>query len=152
MKSGRIAVLIALLAMFASHSAIAANADGFSRDKGFIVRVGAGAPANFNVGAGFRFNPHLTLTGEVFSYSGLTTLTGVIDARYYVLDNGFTPFVATRIGYGTLGKTLEYSNYKDNLGSIIAGLSWRRFDVGAGIIYDSFHKTEFTANLSWTFR
>ena len=92
MKSGRIAVLIALLAMFASHSAIAANADGF------------------------------------------------------------TPFVATRIGYGTLGKTLEYSNYKDNLGSIIAGLSWRRFDVGAGIIYDSFHKTEFTANLSWTFR
>lgn len=150
-KIGAISVLVVLLMAVSAYSANAADGDGFSRGKGVIARIGAGAPANFDLGAGYRFNSHFALAVEAYSYSGLTTFTGVMDARYHILDNALTPFVATKIGYGELGITMEYATYKDILGSLTAGLSWRGFDLGAGIIYDSFHKVEFTANLSWTY-
>ena len=150
-KSVALSVLALFVMITPSHSANVAKSEGFSREKGIIVRVGAGAPANFNIGAGYRFNPHFSLVGEAFSYSGLTAFTGAIDARYYILDKSLTPFVAAEIGYGTLGMTMENSAYRNALGSLTAGLSWRGFDLGAGIIYDPFHKMEFTANLSWTY-
>ena len=150
-KSMALSVLALFVMITPSHSANVAKSEGFSREKGIIVRVGAGAPANFNIGAGYRFNPHFSIAGEVFSYSGLTTVTGVADARYYILDKNMTPFVAAKIGYGTLGRTIENTAYRNALGSLTAGLSWRGFDLGAGIIYDPFHKMEFTANLSWTY-
>ena len=150
-KTGAMSVLAALLMIVPAYSANAADGDGFRRGKGVIARIGAGAPANFDLGAGYRFNPHFALAIETYSYSGLTTFTGVMDARYHILDNAFTPFVATKIGYGKLGMTMDYWTYKDFLGSLTAGLSWRGFDLGAGILYDSFHKMEFTANLSWTY-
>ncbi|MCQ2162697.1 MAG: hypothetical protein MJY86_05415 [Bacteroidales bacterium] len=150
-KTGVMSVLAALLMFVSTYPANAANGDGFSRGKGVIARIGAGTPANFDLGAGYRFNPHFALAMEAYSYSGLTTFAGVMDARYHILDSAFTPFVATKIGYGELGMTIEYGTYQDILGSLTAGLSWRGFDLGAGIIYDSFHKMGFTANLSWTY-
>lgn len=146
-----LSVLALFFMVIPSHHTNAANGDGFSREKGIITRIGAGAPANFDLGAGYRFNPHFALAIEAYSYSGLTTFTGVMDARYHILDSSFTPFVATKLGYGKLGMTMEYRTYYDLLGSLTAGISWRGFDLGAGIIYDSFHKMEFTANISWTY-
>ena len=150
-RQGALSVLAMLLMIVTSHPVHAANGDGFVRKEGVIARIGAGTPANFDLGVGYRFSPHFALAAEAYSYSGLTTITGVIDGRYHILDNAFTPFVDAKIGYGSLGKTAEYMNYKDILGSLTAGLSWRGFDLGAGIVYDSFHKLEFTANLSWTY-
>ena len=150
-KSVSLSVLIVLLAIVIPYSSYAANGDGYSREKGVIVRLGAGAPLNLDLGAGYRFNPHFALAVEACSYSGLTTLTGVLDARYHILDKDFTPFVAARIGYGSLGKTVKYQNYYNALGSLTAGLSWRGFDLGAGVIYDPFHRFQFTANISWTY-
>lgn len=150
-KSIVLSALTALFMVVPSHSVNAADSDGFSRDKGMIVRIGAGIPSNFNMGAGYRFCPHFSVDAELFSYSGLTTFTGAVDARYYILDKSLTPFIAAKIGYGTLGKTMEYSTYRNALGSLTAGISWRRFDLGAGIIYDPFHRVEFTANLSFTY-
>lgn len=147
----RIAVLAALAIVTFSLPAAAADGDGFTRGNGVIARIGAGAPANLNLGAGYRFNSHFALAMEAFSYSGLTTLAGAVDARYHVLDNALTPFISAKIGYGSLGKTLEYKDYKDLLYAWTAGISWRGFDLGAGIIYDSFHQLGFTANLSWTY-
>ena len=150
-KSVIFSVLTVLLALVASHSASAASGDGFSRGKGVLVRVGAGAPINLNLGAGYRFGPHFALAAEAYSYSGLTALTGAIDARYHILDNSFTPFAAAKLGYGSLGEDYDYKNVNDFIGSLTAGVSWRGFDLGAGIIYDPFHKLGFTANLSWTY-
>lgn len=146
-----VAVLAALMMIVFSNSANAADSDGFSRGSGVITRIGAGALENIDLGVGYRFNPHFALAIEAYSYYGLTTFTGVVDARYHILDNAFTPFVATKIGYGKLGMTVEYWTYRNVLGSLTAGLSWRGFDLGAGIIYEPFHKIEFTANLSWTY-
>lgn len=150
-KSMALSVLALFFMVIPSHHANAANGDGFSREKGIIIRIGAGAPANFNIGAGYRFNPHFSIVGELFSYSGLTTFTGVADARYHILDKSMTPFVAAKIGYGTLGMTIENSSYRNGMASLIAGYSWRGFDLGAGIIYDPFHKMQFTTNISWTY-
>ena len=141
-----------LLLVAASLSANANENTEFVREKGVIARIGAGAPANFNVGLGYRFCPHFELAAEVFSYSGLTTITGVLDARYHILDRPLTPFVAAKAGYGVLGTTLEYQNYSNLLGVLTAGMSWKGFDLGAGLVYDPFHRFGFTANLSWTYR
>lgn len=149
MKNKLLAASLAILAM-ATFPAKAEGPDTFSRGSGVTARIGAGAPANFNLGLGYQFGPHLSLTGEAFSYSGLTTMTGTVDARYYVYDRCFTPFLEVRAGYGVLGTTYENKKYCDALGSMSAGLSWRRFDLGAGVIFDSFHKAEFTAGISWT--
>lgn len=150
-KAAALSMLAALMMIVAAPSAHAANGNGFSREKGVIARVGAGAPANFNLGVGYRFNPHFALTMEAYSYSGLTAITGAIDARYYLLKNAITPFVSAKIGYGALGMTAECMKYKDVMSSMTTGLSWRRFDLGAGIIHDPFHKLEYTANLSWAY-
>lgn len=144
-------ILITALVLAVSFPANAADGGEFTRGNGIIARIGAGVPSNFNIGAGYRFNPHFALAAEAYSYSGLTALTGVIDARYHILDNVITPFAAAKIGYGTLGMTIENNSYKDVLGSLTAGLSWRGFDLGAGVIYDTYHKTEFTVNISWTY-
>ena len=129
----------------------AEGGDGFSRGRGTIARIGAGVPANFEAGIGYRFCPQFELAAEAFSYSGLTAITAALDARYHILDRSFTPFVDTKIGYGTLGVNIENQNYNNCFGSITAGLSWRRFDLGAGVVFDPFHKVEFISALSWTF-
>lgn len=84
-------------------------------------------------------------------FSGLTSMAGVLDARSHILDQPFTPFVDIKLGYGVLGKDIDNANCYGIVFAPTAGLSWRRFDLGAGIIYDPFHKTCFMANLSWTF-
>lgn len=129
----------------------AKGGDGFSRGHGVIARIGAGVPANFEAGIGYRFCPQFELAAEAFSYSGLTAMTGALDARCHILDRSFTPYVDAKIGYGTLGVDIENQNYNNFHGSITAGLSWRRFDLGAGAVFDPFHKVEFISALSWTF-
>lgn len=151
MLSIALSVLTVLFMVIPSHSASAAGSDGYVREKGMTVRVGAGAPSNSYIGAGYRFGPHFSIAAEAFSYSGLTTITGVVDARYHILDNVFSPFVAARIGYGKLGMTMEYRPCRNALGSLTAGLGWRGFDLGAGIIYDPFHKLQFISDISWTY-
>ena len=141
---------VALLAVLAFPS-IAADKDGRTKAGGVTVRIGAGAPANFNIGAGYQFSPHFSLTAEVFSYSGLTAFTGALDARYYFSDKEVSPFLAAKAGYGTLGTTYELQNYNGMSGTLMAGARWHRFDLGAGCVCDSFHKMEFIANLSWTY-
>lgn len=148
-KLSALAVLMSLVMAICTVSSSAA--DEISRRNGVIARIGAGAPGNLEIGAGYRFNQHFSIAGEVFSYSGLTTVAGVADARYYILDKNMTPFVAAKIGYGTLGRTIENTAYRNGLASLMAGLSWHGFDLGAGIIYDPFHNMGFTADLSWTY-
>lgn len=151
MKSIALSVMAVLCMAIPSHPASAANAGGFSRENGVIARIGTGGYLeNLDIGVGYRFNPHFTLAMEAYSYFGITTFTGVIDARYHILDKPFSPFVAAKAGYGKLGMTIEYWTYRNVLGSLTAGLGWRGFDLGAGIIYDPFHKMQFTTNISWT--
>ncbi len=135
-----------------SFSAAADNGAGeFSRSKGTIGRIGVGAPANFEIGLGYQFNKYFSLTAEALSYSGLTSVAGVVDARWYMLDKTLTPYADARIGAGLLGKNVENQNCFGPVGSVTAGLSWRRFDIGAGVICDPFHKVEFTSSLTWTY-
>lgn len=142
--------IIALIGVFSTAvSAQAANGNDFSRNTGLILRAGVG-PDNFDLGAGVQLNPHFAVTAEAFSFSGLTSINAVADVRYYVLDKTITPFVDVKAGYGMLGKTIEYRGYYGMVTSATAGISLRRFDLGAGVTYDEFHKAGFIANLSWT--
>lgn len=145
-----VTIMAAAMLLLGSFSAQAA--DGFTRGKGVTARIGVGAPASLELGLGYQFCPQFSLTAEAYSFSGLTAAAGVLDARYYVLDQAFTPFVDVRAGYGIMGKDMSYRDCYDYLGSVSAGISWRRFDLGAGVIYDPFHKLSVTANLSWTIR
>ena len=144
-------MIAASLLVACSFSAMADNSiGGFSRSKGAIGRIGAGAPANLEIGLGYQFNEHFALTAGALSFSGLTAVTGVVDARWYMLNETFTPYADARIGAGILGKNMENQNCLGPIGSITAGLSWRRFDIGAGVICDPFHKVEFISSLTWT--
>ncbi len=135
-----------------SFSAKAANNIGdFSRHKGVIGRIGAGIPANAEIGLGYQFNWLFALTAEAYSFSGLTSIGGAVDARWYVTPEDFTPYADLKVGYALLGTNMEYQNCYGAFSAVTAGLSWRWFDLGAGITYDPFHKVEFTASLTWTF-
>ncbi|MCQ2188023.1 MAG: hypothetical protein MJY73_06715 [Bacteroidales bacterium] len=153
MKHISLKIMIAASILVAcSFSAMAGNGVGnFSRSKGTIGRIGVGAPANFEIGLGYQFNRYFSLTAEALSFSGLTAVAGVVDARWYMLDKTLTPFADAKIGAGILGKDIDNQNCFGPIGSITAGLSWRRFDIGAGIICDPFHKVEFTSSLTWTY-
>ena len=138
-----------ILAVFAFPSGAAEPGDNY-RGQGMIARIGIGAPANVEIGIGYQFCPNFALTAEAFSYSGMTAMTGALDARYYMTEKQCSPFLGARLGYGTLGKSVDNQNFNDMFESVTAGISWHRFDLGAGIIYDSFHKAQFIAGLSWT--
>lgn len=144
-------MLATILIAGTSYSSMAANGIGFSRDKGTIGRIGVGAPTNFEIGVGYQFNKYFALTAEALTFSGLTSIAGVVDARWYMTKEVLTPYADAKLGFGLLGETLEYENYFGPVGSVTAGISWRRFDLGAGIIYDPFHKLGFTSSLTWTY-
>lgn len=144
-------IVAATLLVACSVSAMAGNGIGdFSRNKGTIGRIGVGAPANFEIGLGYQFNKYFSLIAEAISFSELTAVSGVVDARWYMLNESLTPYADAKIGAGVLGKDIDNKNCFGPIGSIMAGLSWRRFDIGAGVIYDPFHKIEFISGLTWT--
>lgn len=147
-----LAIVAAAILLGCTVSAMAAERTDYSRGKGALVRIGAGAPANAEFGFGYQLNPHCSLAAEAYSFWGLTTFTGALDARYYFMDQAFTPFVGAKAGYGLLGKTMSYRDCYDFMGTALAGLSWRGLDLGAGVIYDPFHGAQFTASLNWNIR
>lgn len=142
-----ITIIVVILATVCM--AAASNKD-YQRRQGVIARVGIEDPAGFNVGVGYQFNPHFALTAEAYSFSGLTSMSGSVDARYYFLDRTFTPYVNAKAGYGILGKNLENQNDNGFIGIAGAGLSWKGFDFGVGGMYDRFHKIGCSVNVSWT--
>lgn len=53
--------------------------------------------------------------------------------------------------FRNIGETYEYQDYNDLFGAVAASISWRRFDLDTGCVFDNFHKMELVANLSWTY-
>ena len=122
------------------------------RAAGWFFRIGGGVPANINAGIGYRFAPQFSLTAELKTYSGLTSIVGGIDARFYFTKKNLTPFIALNADYGCLGKTLDYRDYWADSYSFMLGLSWRRFDLGLGVSYDTFSHLLPLVNLSYNIR
>ena len=122
------------------------------RAAGWFFRIGGGVPANINAGIGYRFAPQFSLTAELKTYSGLTSIVGGIDARFYFTKKNLTPFIVLNADYGCLGKTLDYRDYWADSYSFMLGLSWRRFDLGLGVSYDTFSHHLPLVNLSYNIR
>jgi|GEM_PF-4866084 hypothetical protein len=122
-----------------------------AQNSGAYIRVGAGYYADINVGAGYMFRNGLSLGAEATTWSMFCGIGGALDARYRFTPKDFSPFVDVKLGYGLLGVDYEYENYYNCFTSAMAGISWRRWDLGAGIAYDRFYKSYPVVNLSYTF-
>lgn len=148
----KIITIAAILLATLTTSSHAADNSGWARRQGPVARIGIGTPASFELGAGYQFSPNFVLTVDAFSYSGLTAMSGIADARYYFLDKDFTPFIDMKAGYGVLGKNLENQSVFGAVEALSAGVSWKALDLSAGFIHDSFHGIEYSLNLTWTIR
>lgn len=114
-------------------------------------RISAGYYNTFGVAAGYSFSDNFSLGVEASAWSDFCGLIGGVDARYRFSDWTVKPFADVMVGYGMLGKTLEYEDYYDFAFRAMPGVSWKRFDLGVGVAYDSFYKLYPVATLSFNF-
>lgn len=143
-------ITIAAALLVTAFTLASAQDNDYQRSQGFITRVGIEDPAGFILGAGYQFSPHFALAAEAYSFSGLTSMSGALDARYYILDKTWTPYVGVKGGYGVLGTDFENQKVFGAIGTATAGVSYKGFDLGVGAIYDNFHKGEYGVSFSWT--
>ena len=94
-------------------------------------RISAGYNNTLSVGVGWRFSDNFTLGAEANGWSSLCGVVGGLDARYYFSNRSVKPFADIMIGYGLLGLTYDCQNYYAFAYRAMAGISWRRFDLGA---------------------
>lgn len=141
--------IIKAFCVFAALVAISINLS--AQNSGPYIRVGAGYYADINIGAGYLFPSGLSIGAEATTWSQFCGIGGDVDARYRLTNKDFSPIVDIKAGYGLLGKTIENQNYWDFFTSAMAGLSWRHWDLGAGIAYDKYYKAYPVVNLSYTF-
>lgn len=113
-------------------------------------RISAGYNNTISIGAGWRFSDNLTVGAEANGWSMLCGVVGGLDARYYFSDWSVKPFADVMVGYGLLGVTYDLQNYYDFAYRAMAGINWRRFDLGAGVTYDSFYQGWPVVTLSYT--
>lgn len=79
------------------------------------------------VEAGYQFNPYFQLTGGLgFGLDGFGGLVKTLGGRAYFSSTNFTPFADYHFSFFSFDGTLLFRN------TIVAGLSYKNFDLGAG--------------------
>lgn len=107
----------------------------FSRETSLIIR-----PELYSglfVEVGYQFNPYVQACGGVgFGLDGIGGAMLTLGVRAYVTQTKWAPFVDYHIG------TLNYMGINFIRNTIVGGVSYKNFDVGAGFLnitdgYDS---------------
>jgi len=143
MKKIILTTIIAIIAAFALN---ASN----TYKSGPYIRAGVGALTNINIGFGYYISEHLSLGVEATSANVMGGYAGVADIRYYIGKTDFRPFADVKAGYGVLGRNIDYQNVWDVMGSAMAGVSWRRIDLGVGATFDAWNDFLPLVNISYT--
>lgn len=82
------------------------------------------------VEAGYQFNPYLQLSGGVgFGLDGVGGLCWTIGGRAYFTPTKFTPFIDYHFA------TVNYEGILLLRNTIVGGLSYKNFDIGAGAMH-----------------
>lgn len=139
-------ILSVIVIVLATASVIASSPYG----SGSYLRVGAGFPDNINVGVGYDITGNLSLGIEATSVNALGGYAGAFDLRYHLGESTIRPFVDMTVGYGVLGRTIDYKNHFDLVSSVSAGVGYRRFDFGIGLTYDSWNDVMPLVSISYT--
>ena len=113
-------------------------------------RISAGYNNTLSIGVGWSVSDNFTVGAEANAWSLLCGVVGGLDARYYFSNWCVKPFADVMIGYGLLGVTYDRQNFYDFAFRAMAGISWRRFDLGAGVTYDNFYQCWPAVTLSYT--
>lgn len=114
-------------------------------------RISAGYNNTLSIGVGCCFSENFTLGAEVNGWSLMCGVVGGLDARYYFSNWSVKPYADVMLGYGLLGMTYDCENYYDFAYRAMAGINWRRFDLGVGLTYDNFYQRWPVVTLSYTF-
>ena len=113
--------------------------------------VGIGYYNTLSIGAGYNFSDRMSVGIEVDGWSEFCGLIGGVDARYRFSDWNVKPFVDVMAGYGLLGVTYENKNYYNYACRAMTGISWKGFELGAGVAYDTYNKAWPVAMLTYSF-
>ncbi|MBR1798859.1 MAG: hypothetical protein IJ761_03040 [Bacteroidales bacterium] len=100
----------------------------YTRGSGFVIRpeLNNGLLATL----GYQINPHIMIEGSIgFGLGDPAAITTVVGARAYASDRPWTIFFDYRIG------TESVSGYSIARHTFIAGIAYKDFDLGGGVIF-----------------
>lgn len=145
-------LVICVLLLVPATVCMAANPSKWTREKGACLRVGAGYPTQFCIGADWHLNPFLSVGGEVTTLNEMCGVGVAADVRSYFLRSSISPFVDAKIGFGTIGKDINMNLCYSDFYAGMIGVNCRHLDVAGGFVWDEWNKYTPTLSINWHFR
>lgn len=142
---------ICALLLVSTTMCIAGEPSKWTREKGTCLRVGAGYPTQFCIGAERHISPYLSVGGEFTTLNEMCGVGVAADIRSYFLRSSFSPFVDAKIGYGRIGVDIDKKTCFSDYYAGMVGVSWRHLDVAGGFMWDEWNKYTPALSVNWHF-